>query len=104
MIRTILTTLFFAGETLSGWIEALVSCARQTEDFNIQSAAMGTLLDLINVSLCVYPDRRSQRLSPVTANVVPLITREDFALLEASSIYKVCLAAHNFHFMHFIHF
>eukprot|EP00794_Sanderia_malayensis_P000522 gene522-1172_t len=75
-------------ESLSDWIQCLVSCARQKKDFCIQSAAIGTLLDLINVNLCVFPSSRGHHLTPGAANVVPLITQEDFAVLEMSPIYK----------------
>ncbi len=72
-------------------MEALVCCAKQVKNFSVQSAAIGTLLDLINVSLCVFPSSSRDSTSSGSANVVPLISKEDFDILEKSTIYKVCL-------------
>ena len=51
-------------------------------------------MDLINVSLCVFPSLEKGNVKHGAANVIPLISPPDFAALERSSIYQVNLLTH----------
>lgn len=72
---------------LSEWLESLIGCI-STSNINIQAIAMGTLLDLVNVSLCCLDE--STKTDTCTPNVVPVISGTDFYMLDHSQVYKVC--------------
>ncbi|XP_065057535.1 protein dopey-1-like isoform X2 [Rhopilema esculentum] len=74
--------------TLSPWLQSLISCASQAKDIDIQTVAMGALLDLINVSLCVFPSLDRGHVTKGAANIIPLISHRDFSILEKSAVYK----------------
>ena len=79
---------------MADWLTALLSCASQRQDISVQTTAMGTLMDLINVSLCVFPSLEKGNVKHGAANVIPLISPSDFAALEKSSIYQVNMLVH----------
>ena len=74
---------------MSTWLQSLIKCISQTKSINIQTVAMGTLLDLVNISLCVFPSSDMNRREESVASVIPLISQADFVLLDRSRVYKV---------------
>ena len=65
-------------------------CCLDIEDFAIQSCAIGTLLDLINLTLSVAPSGTGTRSRESTAVVViPMISQALLAVIEQSDIYQV---------------
>ena len=50
---------------------------------------MGTLLDLVNINLCVFPSSKGSQRAESVASVIPLISQADFVILDQSKVYKV---------------
>ena len=84
----------FAENKMTDWLHALITCVSE-KNINIQTVAMGTLLDLINVSLCVFPPCDRNQPMENSANVMPLISHADFVILDQSQIYKVIYHVQN---------
>lgn len=76
---------------MSDWLQSLIACISETNDINIQTIAMGSLLDLVNVSLCVLQSCDKNKHVKNTANVISLISGADFLILDRSDVYKVCI-------------
>lgn len=87
---------FFTGQTsrrLPEWLQALIVCCFRVEDFNVQSFAVGTLLDLVNLTLSVAPNTDSERpKSTVVVVVIPMISHANLNIIEESCIYRVNIA------------
>ena len=76
---------------MSNWLQSLVACVSRTESIDIKTVAMGTLLDLVNISLCVFPSGGVNHRKESAASVIPLISHADFILLDQSQVYKVII-------------
>ena len=83
--------IFIASKLLSlpEWLQSLILCCFEVSDFDIQSSAVRTLLDLINLTLSVtaghvHKDRPS---APVV--VIPMISQQSLGVIENSDLYEV---------------
>ena len=77
-------------EQIPEWLQSLVLCCLDIDDFAIQSCAIGTLLDLINLTLSVAPVGTGTKSRESTAVVViPMISQALLAVIEQSEIYQV---------------
>lgn len=83
--------IFIASKLLSlpEWLQALILCCFEVSDFDIQTSAVRTLLDLINLTLSVtaghvHKDRPS---APVV--VIPMISQQSLGVIENSDLYEV---------------
>ncbi|KAK3711633.1 hypothetical protein QZH41_014061 [Actinostola sp. cb2023] len=80
------------GETkrrLPEWLQALIVCCFRVQDFDVQSSAVGTLLDLVNLTLSVAPTFGSDRPKlTVVVVVIPMISHVNLNVIEKSCIYK----------------
>ncbi|XP_048577556.1 protein dopey-1 isoform X2 [Nematostella vectensis] len=77
-------------DRLPEWLRALVLCCYQVGNFDIQSSAISTLLDLINLTLSVTPTRRDESPSATVAVVViPMISHEHLNVIEHSAVYQI---------------
>lgn len=80
----------FGTPKLPEWLQSLIACCFEAEEFDIQSSAVGTLLDLINLTLSVTPSSVFNRPRATTAVVViPMISKRSLELIECSPIYEV---------------
>ena len=76
---------------LPAWLQTLLACCFEAEEFDIQSSAVGTLLDLINLTLSVTSPGVATRPKANTAVVViPMISQHSLELIERSVVYEVC--------------
>ena len=70
-------------------MQSLIACISQTKGIDIKTIAMGTLLDLVNINLCVFPSPKGNQRAESVASVIPLISHADFVILDQSQVYKV---------------
>ena len=73
--------------TLPEWLQSLIMCCFEVSEFDIQSSAVGTLLDLVNLTLSVGPAHGPRPSAPVV--VIPMISQQSLGVIEKSDLYEV---------------
>lgn len=75
-------------------------CCFEVSEFNIQSSAVGTLLDLINLTLSVNAGHGHGPRPSAPVVVIPMISKQSLGVIEKSDLYEVWFR--NFLFEKFI--
>ena len=76
---------------LPEWLQSLIMCCFEVSEFDIQSSAVGTLLDLINLTLSVNAGHAHGLKSSAPVVVVPMISQQALGVIEKSGLYEVKL-------------
>ena len=74
---------------LPEWLQSLIMCCFEVSEFDIQSSAVGTLLDLINLTLSVNAGHAHGLKSSAPVVVVPMISQQALGVIEKSGLYEV---------------
>lgn len=74
---------------LPEWLQSLIMCCFEITDFDIQSSAVGTLLDLINLTLSVTTGHSNGSRSSAPVVVIPMISQQSLGFIEKSDLYEV---------------
>ena len=74
---------------LPDWLQSLIMCCFEVSEFDIQSSAVGTLLDLINLTLSVNAGHAHGPRSPAPGVVIPMISKQSLGVIEKSDLYEV---------------
>ena len=91
---------FIDSEAVPDWLQSLIGCCCYTGSFDIQAIAIGTLLDLVNVSHTVLPGYDKKPVLPAITNssttstssgIMPLIAQDSLQWLERSNLYRVSI-------------
>ena len=75
--------------TLPEWLQSLIMCCFEVDDFDIQSSAVGTLLDLVNLTLSVAAGHANGPRPSAPVVVIPMISQQSLGVIEKSELYEV---------------
>lgn len=75
--------------SLPEWLQSLILCCFEVSDFDIQSSAVRTLLDLINLTLSVTAGRVHKDRPSAPVVVIPMISQQSLGVIENSDLYEV---------------
>lgn len=64
-------------------------CCFEVSEFDIQSSAVGTLLDLINLTLSVNAGHAHGPRPQAPVVVIPMISKQSLGVIEKSDLYEV---------------
>lgn len=64
-------------------------CCFEVSEFDIQSSAVGTLLDLINLTLSVSAGHAHGPRPSAPVVVIPMISQQSLGVIEKSDLYEV---------------
>lgn len=64
-------------------------CCFEVSEFDIQSSAVGTLLDLINLTLSVSAGNAHGPRPSAPVVVIPMISQQSLGVIEKSDLYEV---------------
>ena len=83
--------IFIASKLLSlpEWLQSLILCCFEVSDFDIQSSAVRTLLDLINLTLSVTAGHMHKDRPSAPVVVIPMISQQSLGVIENSDLYEV---------------
>lgn len=78
------------------WLTLLLLCCCYNKQFDVQSSALSTLLDLVNVTLTVNYSRESNSLigsvtmaGDSSSKITPLISSSNLKWMQKSNLFKV---------------
>lgn len=74
---------------LPQWLQSLILCCFEVSEFDIQSSAVGTLLDLINLTLSVTAGHAQGPRPSAPVVVIPMISQQSLGVIEKSDLYEV---------------
>lgn len=74
---------------VADWLQVLITCCCYGNCFDTQATAIGTLLDLVDVTLIARCEQEKSTES--ASHIVPLISFSDLRWIEKSNLYKVNL-------------
>lgn len=72
---------------VADWLQVLITCCCYGNCFDTQATAIGTLLDLVDVTLIARCEQEKSTES--ASHIVPLISFSDLRWIEKSNLYKV---------------
>lgn len=75
--------------SLPEWLQSLILCCFEISDFDIRSSAVGTLLDLINLTLSVTTGHVHKPRPSAPVVVIPMISQQSLGMIENSDLYEV---------------
>ena len=81
--------LYYLVSNLPQWLQSLIMCCFEVSEFDIQSSAVGTLLDLINLTLSVSAGHAHGPKPSAPVVVVPMISKQSLGVIEKSDLYEV---------------
>lgn len=81
--------LCFLESNLPEWLQSLIMCCFEVSEFDIQSSSVGTLLDLIILTLSVNAGHAHGLKPSAPVVVVPMISRQALGVIEKSDLYQV---------------
>lgn len=89
--------IFIASKLLSlpEWLQSLILCCFEVTDFDIQSSAVRTLLDLTNLTLSVTAGHVHRHKPSAPVVVIPMISQQSLGVIENSDLYEVRYSVEN---------